>query len=101
MERDTIHKIILSVIREFNEQVPEENRVKDVNENDDIKLYGTGGALDSIGLINFIMITESIFSDKHAVSVNLADESLFSGGINHFETNTSIVNYIYGLLGNV
>ena len=68
--------------------------VKDIN----TSLYGDNSELDSLGLVNLIVVIEQIIEDDFDVILTLADERAMSQKNSPFRTIDSLVNYIEFLL---
>jgi len=94
--RKKIRKIIISTINIMNENLDEVIQVKDGL---DTVLYGNGGKLDSLDLINLIVAVEQNIEDEFDVPVTLADERAVSQEHSPFRTVGSLVDYIEVLLG--
>ena len=94
--RKKIQKIIISTINTMNANLDEEIQVKDGL---DTVLYGNGGKLDSLDLINLIVAVEQNIEDEFDVTVTLADERAMSQEHSPFGTVGSLVDYIEVLLG--
>ena len=90
-----IIKIIFSVINDMNKESEDKIEIKSET---DTQLYGDGGHLDSIGLINLIVTLEQEIEDEFDTSVTLADERALSQKQSPFQTVNSLANYIEGLL---
>lgn len=94
--RKKVQKIIISTINTMNENLDEVIQVKDGL---DTVLYGNGGKLDSLDLINLIVAVEQNIEDEFDVPVTLADERAVSQEHSPFSTVGSLVDYIEVLLG--
>jgi D-alanine--poly(phosphoribitol) ligase subunit 2 len=57
-------------------------------------LFGRGGKLDSLGLINLIVLTEETIEDEFGVSVALADERAMSQESSPFTSVASFAAYV-------
>ena len=58
------------------------------------KLYGQGGALDSMALVNLIADIEEAISEKYEVSIALADEKAMSSKNSPYRNVTSLVGAV-------
>lgn len=87
--------LILSAIREFNQQVPIDRRIP---ETPDVTLFGRDGCLDSLGLVNLILIVEEHVKDRYQIGITLADERAMSQDRNPFQNVHSFSAYIVRLL---
>ena len=61
-------------------------------------LFGNGGILDSLGLVNLIIAIEQNIEDEYGISLALADERAMSQKHSPFRTLGSLVDYIEMLL---
>ena len=94
--RKKIRKIIISTINTMNENLDEAIQVKDGL---DTVLYGNGGKLDSLDLINLIVAVEQNIEDEFDVPVTLADERAMTQEHSPFRTVESLLDYLEVLLG--
>ena len=94
--RKKIQKIIISTINTMNANLDEEIQVKDGL---DTVLYGNGGKLDSLDLINLIVAVEQNIEDEFDVPVTLADERAMTQEHSPFRTVESLLDYLEVLLG--
>ena len=94
--RKKIRKIIISTINTMNENLDEAIQVKDGL---DTVLYGNGGKLDSLDLINLIVAVEQNIEDEFDVPVTLADERAMTQEHRPFRTVESLLDYLEVLLG--
>jgi D-alanine--poly(phosphoribitol) ligase subunit 2 len=96
--KNQIHKVIEVInksIDELNNQVDCDLRLeKSIN----TALMGSGGKLDSLGLINLIIAIEQNIEDEFDTSITLADERAMSQEHSPFKTVGSLADYIEMLL---
>jgi D-alanine--poly(phosphoribitol) ligase subunit 2 len=90
-----IIEIIFSIINDMNKESEDKIEIKSET---DTQLYGDGGQLDSIGLINLIVTLEQEIEDEFDTSVTLADERALTQKQSPFQTVDSLANYIEVLL---
>ena len=64
----------------------------------DTVLFGAGGALDSLGMVNFIRAVEQRLEREFGVAVTLVHERAMSKKNSPFKTIGSLHKYILGLL---
>ncbi|MBC8189804.1 MAG: hypothetical protein H8E75_05165 [Puniceicoccaceae bacterium] len=57
-------------------------------------LYGEGGALDSMALVNLIADVEDALTEKFGVSVTLADEKAMSARHSPYRSVTALVDAV-------
>ncbi|WP_028609955.1 hypothetical protein [Paenibacillus harenae] len=90
-----IAESIGSVIEEMNENLPPDRQLRAAP---DLVLFGNGGALDSLGLVHFIVAVEQAIEDRFHAAVVLADEKAMSLRNSPFRTIGILSDYIAGLL---
>jgi acyl carrier protein len=95
MDEPTAVAVILSAIREYNEQVPTDERIPETPET---TLFGSDGHVDSLGLVNLILIVEEHFEDECRVALTLADERAMSQDKNPFRSVHSLAGYVCQVL---
>jgi acyl carrier protein len=61
-------------------------------------LFGADGILDSIDLVNVVILVEQYISDQHGASVTLADRRALSQSSSPFRTVESLAAYAEILL---
>jgi acyl carrier protein len=92
---EKLTKLIFDAIDEINTQLSDDQKLeKDAA----TSLYGEGGKLDSLGLVQFIVAVEQGVRDTFGFSVTLATERAMSQQHSPFRTVQSIINYITILL---
>lgn len=97
VDTEKITSLIFEAVDEINEQLPKSKRIaKDRNE----ALFGEGGKLDSLGLVNFIVEVEGLIDENFDTSITLADEKAMSMKNSPFRTLGSLADYIANLLEN-
>lgn len=60
----------------------------------DTPLFGKGGKLDSLGLVNLIVLTEQKLEEEFDVSISLADERAMSMESSPFATVQTFSDYV-------
>lgn len=60
----------------------------------DTALFGDEGTLDSMGLGNFIVITEQMLEERFGSRIDLTQDDPFSPTNGHFKTVGSLVSYV-------
>jgi len=94
-EKEKILNILFDAIDEINEIRPEGQRVE---KSADTVLFGQGGALDSIGLVSFIVASEQKIAEETGASITLADERAMSQKNSPFRTVSALADYISTLI---
>ena len=93
--KEKIFNIIYSAIDEINEQLPKSrNLAKTPQET----LFGEGGKLDSLGLVNLIVSVEGFLDDELGESITIADEKAMSLRNSPFRTVQTLADYIQNIL---
>ena len=93
--RKTIENLIITSVKEINEQLPQEQQL---GQSTKTVLFGKDGKLDSLGLVSLIIIIEQNIEDKYDVSITIADERAMSQKRNPFRTIGALADYIDALL---
>ncbi len=91
---DEVLKVIYEGLAELNLQLPAPKRV---DPSLGTVLFGAGSKLDSLGLANFIVITEQKLEDHLGFRVDLTQDDPFSPATGHFRTVHSLADYICAL----
>jgi hypothetical protein len=84
-------KVIYESISDLNMQLPAERQI---DKSPASVLFGEGGRLDSLGLSNFIVITELKLYEFLNFPVDLTEDDPFSPTTGHFRTVHSLVSYV-------
>ena len=90
-----ILKIVYRAVDEVNAQLPARHRL---THSADAPLFGSGGPLDSLGLVNLIVAVEQAIEDQLGISIVLADERAMSQRSSPFRTARSLAEYVRGRL---
>ena len=91
--RKKINSIVFQAIDLLNEQNSQDN-LELIKKSESTKLYGAGSTLDSLGLVNLIVLIEQIIEDSLDITVTLADERAMSQKHSPFRTISSLIDYI-------
>lgn len=84
------------VIRVLHESCTQKGITIDITK--DTPLIGTNSVLDSMGLVNFIVDTETAFLDED-IEISLTSEAAMSSRISPFRTVGAMCNFIAKQLG--
>ena len=95
-KNDRIKLVIMNSIEEFNRQLENEDQLE---KSPNTILFGNGGVLDSLGLVNFIVIVEQNIENEFDATITLADERAMSQQTSPFRTVGTLTDYIEMLLG--
>jgi len=93
--RKTIENLIINAVKEINEQLPQEQQLAKSTKT---VLFGKDGKLDSLGLVNLLVIIEQNIEDEFDVSITIADEKAMSQKHSPFRTIGTLTDYIDILL---
>ena len=86
-----IIEVIYKSINEMNSQL--DDKIKLVESTETV-LMGSDGKLDSLALVNLIVVIEQNIEDKFDVSITIADERAMSQKHNPFRTIGTLAKYI-------
>lgn len=88
---DGVLRVIYESISDLNMQLPAEQRIE---KSLSTILFGGGGKLDSLGLANFIVITEQKLEERYGFRIDLTEDDPFSPTTGHFRTIDSLATYV-------
>ncbi len=91
MTIDEILEVVLEAVEEYNLQVDDDQKVEPSVET---VLFGRGGKLDSMGLVNMIVLVEEKINTKFDVNITLADERAVSQEKSPFRSVQSLADYL-------
>lgn len=95
MDLDTIEQIVLSAVEELNLQQPDDRQLEF---SPDTQLFGRGSKLDSLGLVNLIVMVEEKIMDQLDAVITIADERAMSQKHSPFRTIRSLAEYVVELV---
>lgn len=81
---------IILLIKEFLEEELEEKINIDINS----KLFGGGGPLDSLSLVNLVLELEEFVEDEYGKTITLADEKAMSRRTSPFSRVSYLIDHI-------
>ena len=91
------------VVREIYQAIGRINELRDPGDriacSEETVLYGSGGALDSLGLVSLILDVEQAVNERAGTSLVLADEQAMSQRRNPFRDVRSLADYVMSRLG--
>ncbi len=93
--KEKINNIIYEVLKEINEELELEELN---NPNENTKLFGGNGVLDSLSLVLFITDLEEKIDDEFDMQIVLADEKAMSARTSPFRNVKSLNEYVLKLL---
>jgi D-alanine--poly(phosphoribitol) ligase subunit 2 len=92
---EKIKQAIFNSIEEINLQLENEDQLE---KSSDTRLFGVNSNLDSLGLVNLLVIIEQNIEDEFDVITTIADERAMSQKYSPFQTVGTLTNYIEMLL---
>jgi acyl carrier protein len=95
MNFDDVLKVVLDSVVELNFQLDESHQLKLSPET---QLFGQGSKLDSLGLVNLIVLVEEKTADTFGKTVTIADEKAMSQKSSPFRTVQTLAEYLFSLL---
>ena len=87
---EKVLNIIYAAIDELNAENPDK---PDIEKQPGTILFGRGGGLDSLSLVNLIISVEGLLDSEFDISVTLADEKAMSLSHNPFKTVERLAEY--------
>jgi len=94
MTNDDIQQIIFDAIEMANNARDDD---KQIPVSEETELYGSGGELDSMGLVAFLVDIEESFQDNN-INISLSDERAMSQSHSPFRNVQSLTDYIATLI---
>lgn len=94
--RERIRQAIYAAIDQVNQDFDEDRRIVKA---DEAELFGKTGALDSLGLVTFVVAVEEQLEKTFGVIVTLADERALLQTDSPFQSVGAMMNYIELLMG--
>jgi acyl carrier protein len=95
VDKQQIIESIYTVIDEVNEGLPPHLRLA---KSSDTVLFGQGGKLDSLGLVNLVVALEQKIGDQFGKTISITDERAMSERNSPFRSITSLAEYVARLL---
>ena len=93
--KEKIKNLIIKSVQEINEQLPQKQQL---GQSSKTTLFGSDGKLDSLGLVNLLVIIEQNIEDEFDISITIADEKAMSQKHSPFKTIGTLADYIDMLL---
>ena len=90
-----VEQILFAAIDEINEQLPPNQKI--VADKSTL-LFGREGVLDSLTLVNLIVVAEQKVQETLNIAITLADERAMSQKNSPFKSVESLANYIVMLV---
>ena len=86
---------VMEAVDELNEQIPKEQKLK---KSADTALFGSGGSLDSLGLVSLVTTVEQKIEEKFGITATIFDDITALENNNPFRTIGSLSDYIVSIL---
>ncbi|MBI2478225.1 MAG: hypothetical protein HYV60_06165 [Planctomycetia bacterium] len=90
---EQVREVVWEAIDEANEDLDPGEQI----DRDGI-LYGRGGVLDSLGLVNLLLAIEERLSDRFGIRVTLASDKAMSRERSPFRTTKALASFVEELL---
>ena len=94
-DNEKIMQAVLEAIDELNGQLPKGERL---GKSADTPLFGTGGSLDSLGLVSLVTTVEQIIEEKFGAATTLLENIDAIENDNPFETVKTLADYVASIL---
>ena len=91
----TKENILSLVFESIDDLINDSGKTIKINKNENEPLYGKGGSLDSIDLVNFVVMIEEKIESQFNIEIIIGDEDVISMENSPFQTIGSLVDYIY------
>ena len=99
MENNVNRELILAVVIDTLKVYCNENEIfVNLDQGEELKLFGGDSLLDSLGLVSFIVSVEEVIEEKFNKSIILADEKAMSRRTSPFSRVSYLVDYIFELI---
>ena len=95
MNFEDVLKVVLDSVAELNFQLDDSHQLEPSPET---QLFGRGSKLDSLGLVNLIVLVEEKTADAFGKTVTIADEKAMSQKSSPFRTVQTLAEYLFSLL---
>ncbi len=93
--QERITTAVYSAVDELNSQLPKGAQIE---KSPDAPLYGTGGKLESLDFVTFIMEVEERIKSEFGVDITITDENLLSKEKSPFSSLRTLIEYLEELL---
>lgn len=95
VDRESVLRAVFATVDEVNQTLPDDRKLEKSVET---RLFGQRGELDSLELVNFIVMLEQRLADEFGLVVTLADEKAISRTTSPFSTVERLADYVIELL---
>jgi hypothetical protein len=90
-DRERVLQVLSRAVGELNQQLPRDQRIQPVP---GARLFGGGGPLDSLGLINLVVITEEMSQREFGREVSLSQHLESDAAGNPFATVDTLADLL-------
>lgn len=94
---DELVSLVADALRDLAATMPEASGLGSIGP--DAPLFGERGVLDSLGLVNLVVLTERRIADRYGVEISLAEEAALVLDENPFRTSRSFASLTGRLVG--
>ena len=91
MTPDDSLRLIYRAIDEIRDSAPDS---PEIEKSPETRLFGDGGALDSLALVGLIVAVEELLYDELDLEVTLADEKAMSQRVSPFRSISTLAEYV-------
>jgi acyl carrier protein len=95
LKSDEVVDAVFRAVETMNRGLPKD---KQLHKSADTVLFGRQGALDSMGLVDLVLLTEQQIAKEFGRSITLADQRAMSRENSPFRTIRTLSEYILELL---
>ena len=94
-DNEKVIQSVMAAIDELNEQLPKEERLK---KSVDTALFGSGGTLDSLGLVSLVTTVEQKIEENFGITATLLEDIAVLEDENPFENVKTLVDYVTSIM---
>lgn len=94
--KEKIEGIVKAALEELNEQLGDDEKII---YGADVKLIGSGAAMDSMTFVTFVTIIEEFIEDELDKSIEIVSDKAFARGTSPFHTIAAMEEFIDELIG--
>lgn len=95
INNEKVMQVVMEAIDELNEQLPKEQKLK---KSADTALFGSGGSLDSLGLVSLVTTLEQKIEEKFGITATIFEDITALENSNPFRTVGSLADYVASIL---
>ena len=95
INNEKIVQTVIEAIDELNEQLPKEEKLE---KSSDTELFGSGGHLDSLGLVSLVTTVEQKLEENFGMTATLLEDIAALENDNPFKTVKTLADYVASTL---